>query len=252
MRATAETSAEGTRALSRMVNYLVGPRAEMTNARWFPAPLALLALMHLPVAPAPARQAPGYAEITQPSPGSPVEGIVTIRGSANHPSFASYDLSFAYAQDTTGTWFPIGSPATVPVVDGALGLWDTTPISPGRYILRLRVFLSTGAVLESQVRDLPVGLPVPVASAGPASPTSQLAIATSTPIPAREASPQQQPPQARNPVRAALGIGGAMAAAGLLLFGAFVGLQRALSVWLGGLRMRRVLRAPNRSRLQRR
>ena len=203
--------------------------------------------MHLPVAPALARQAPGYAEITQPSPGSPVQGIVTILGSANHPSFASYDLAFAFADDSTGTWFGIGSPATTPVVDGPLGLWDTTQISPGRYVLRLRVNLSTGAVLESQVSDVHIGLPATVPSAAPKSPTPERASATSTSVPSPLTS-SQAPSPARDPVGAALAIGAGMAAGGLVLFGAFVGLQRALSVWLGGLRMRRVLRAPRRSR----
>jgi len=222
----------------------------MTKVRWFSAPLALLVLIHLPAAPGPARQAPGYAEITQPSPGSPVEGIVTIQGSANHPSFTSYDLAFAFADDPTGTWFSIGSAATAAVVDGPLGLWDTTGISPGRYVLRLRVFLSTGAVLESQVRDIGLGLPAPALSAAPLSPTPERALSTSTPVPAPTASPQTASPT-RDPVGAALTIGAGMAAAGLLLFGAFIGLQRALAVWLGGLRMRRVLHAPRRSRVQR-
>lgn len=209
--------------------------------------LALLILAPLSGLPAPPRQAPGYAEITQPVPGSVLEGIVTLRGSANHPSFTSYDLAFTYANDTTGTWFIIGSPATTPVVDGPLGLWDTSTVSPGIYVLRLRVYLSTGAVFESQVRDLRIGLPAPKTSAASPSATPRQVAPTATPLPAMVVTaPAPAPPT--NPAFSALTIGASMAAGGLVLFLAFVALRRSLGVWLGGLRMRRVLRGPQRTR----
>jgi len=209
--------------------------------------LALVVLAPLSGLQAPPRQAPGYAEITQPVPGSVLEGIVTLRGSANHPSFTSYDLAFTYANDTTGTWFAIGSPSTTPVVDGPLGLWDTSTVSPGVYVLRLRVFLSTGAVFESQVRDLRIGLPAPETSAtSPSAAPGQVA-PTATAVPALVVT-APAPATPANPAIAALTIGASMAAGGLLLFAAFVALRRSLGVWLGGLRMRRVLRGPQRTR----
>ena len=230
----------------RVVNYPVGFHPAMSRLHWFPLSFAVALLAYPSAASAPLRQAPGYAEITVPEAGSSVQGIVTIRGSANHPSFASYDVAFAYPEDPTGTWFAVGPSVTSPVIDGALGLWDTSQISPGRYVLRLRVVLSTGAVLESQVRDLRIGLPPAASSAAPASPTPALHPATATPSPL-VVSPAE-PSAPGNPVGAALAIGGAMAAGGLLLFGGYITLQHALAVWLGGLRMRRVLRGPHRPR----
>jgi hypothetical protein len=209
--------------------------------------LALLVLAPLSGLRAPPRQAPGYAEITQPVPGSVLEGIVTLRGSANHPSFTSYDLAFTYGDDTTGTWFTIGSPSTTPVVDGPLGLWDTSTVSPGIYVLRLRVFLSTGAVFDSQVRDLRIGLPAPETSAASPSATPGQVTPTPSALPAMVVAPPA-PPTPANPAFAALTIGASMAAGGLLLFGAFIALRRSLGIWLGGLRMRRVLRGPQRTR----
>ena len=230
----------------RVVNYPVGFDPPMSRLHWVPVSLAFVLLaVPLPAA-APLRQAPGYAEITVPEPGSSVQGIVTVRGSANHPSFASYDLAFSYPEDSTGTWFAIGPSVTSPVVDGALGLWDTSQISPGRYVLRLRVLLSTGAVLEAQVRDVRLGLPPSASSAAPASPTPALGPATATPPPL-VVSPAE-PTTPGHPVGAALIIGGVMAAGGLLLFGGYNTLQHALAVWLGGLRMRRVLRGPRSPR----
>jgi hypothetical protein len=218
----------------------------MPRLNWFPFSLAALMLALPQPAAAPPRQAPGYAEITVPEPGSSVHGIVTVHGSANHPSFASYDLAFSYSEDATGTWFAIGPSVTSPVVDGALGLWDTSQISPGRYMLRLRVLLSTGAVLEAQVRDVRLGLPPAASSAAPATPTPALGPATATPPPI-VVSPGE-PSTPGHPVRTALVIGGVMAAGGLLLFGGYITLQQALAVWLGGLRMRRVLRGPRSPR----
>ena len=218
----------------------------MSRLRWFPVSLALVMLALPRPASAPPRQAPGYAEITAPEPGSSIHGIVTVRGSANHPSFASYDLAFSYSEDATGTWFAIGPSVTSPVVDGALGLWDTSQISPGRYVLRLRVLLLTGAVLEAQVRDLRLGLPPAASSAAPATPTPALGPATATPPPLVVSPAEASTPG--NPVGEALIIGGVMAAGGLVLFGGYITLQHALAVWLGGLRMRRVLRGPRSPR----
>jgi hypothetical protein len=214
----------------------------MSRLHWFPVSLAVVMLALPQPASAPPRQAPGYAEITAPEPGSSVRGIVTLHGSANHPSFASYDLAFSYSEDETGTWFAIGPSVTSPVIDGALGLWDTSQISPGLYVLRLRVLLSTGAVLEAQVRDVRLGLPPSASSAVPATPTPVIGPATATPPPLVVSPAEASTPG--NPVGAALVIGGVMAAGGLLLFGGYIKLQQALAVWLGGLRMRRVLRGP--------
>lgn len=110
------------------------------------ATLLLLALWALPAANA-AAQAPGFAEITRPVSGDAVSGVVTLEGTANHPSFDHFDLAFAYETDPTGTWFPIVEEDRSRVVEGRLAVWDTTGITDGQYMLRLRVWPAEGEPL---------------------------------------------------------------------------------------------------------
>lgn len=219
----------------------------MTATRRLCAFLILAWLLAASMQAAEARQAPGYSEITAPAPGSAVQGIVTIRGSANHPSFLAYDLAFAYGNDPTETWFPLGATVESPVQEEVLGLWDTSRVSPGLYVLRLRVFLSTGAVLESQVRGLSIGIPTALPAPGVPTPTPAPVVPTVA-LPPLAPLPAEVQPAAGDPIASALTIGGAMAAGGLVLLSLYLALQRALAVWLGGLRMRRVLRGPHRPR----
>src|SRR5512141_1031538 len=88
--------------------------------------------------------------ITSPAPGDVLRGQVNIIGSTNAPDFVSAELDFAYASDATGTWFPIQA-LSQPVFDSPLYTWDTTTITDGNYILRLRIFLGDGSVQEVTV-----------------------------------------------------------------------------------------------------
>ena len=191
-------------------------------------------------------QAPGYAEITSPASGQAVQGLIPIEGSADHPSFVRYDLAFAEDPNPTDTWFPIGDPVATRARQATLALWDTSDITPGVYRLRLRVFLEGGAVLEDSVGGLRLGLPAAAPVSTGAVPTGT---ATSTPAPTATLLP---PPgltaEPGDPVVAALGIGGLMAAALLLLLAAYLPLRRGLALWAGNLRMRRVLRQDSRRR----
>ena len=88
--------------------------------------------------------------ITSPAAGDVLRGQVNIIGSTNAPNFVSAELDFAYAADATGTWFPIQT-LSQPVFDSPLYTWDTTSITDGDYILRLRVFLADGSSQEVTV-----------------------------------------------------------------------------------------------------
>jgi len=103
-----------------------------------------------------ALQVPGFAELTSPQPGQVVSGLVTLSGTADHPAFNRYELSFAYVEDTTDTWFSIGEPVDTRVIDGRLALWDTSAITDGDYSLRLRVWLQDGRSLEAVVPGIRV------------------------------------------------------------------------------------------------
>lgn len=111
--------------------------------------------------------------ITSPAPGEAVRGQLNIIGSTNAPDFVSAQLDFSYESAEAGTWFPLQA-LSQSVFDSPLYTWDTTMITDGDYILRLRVFLADGSFQEVTV---PITLQNDVA---PATPTP---MPTSTPDP---------------------------------------------------------------------
>lgn len=134
-------------------------------------------------------QAPGYADLTQPPQGGALVGLVTIEGSAAHPSFNSYDLMFALDPNPTDTWFPISENVQTSVSRGRLGIWDTTGVTDGTYQLRLRVWLQNGTSFEvintglriRNVLSIETATPAPVAEI--AVPTPLLPTSTPRPTP---------------------------------------------------------------------
>jgi hypothetical protein len=125
-----------------------------------------------------ALQVPGFAELTSPQPGEVVTGLVTLRGTADHPAFNRFEVQFAYADDETDTWFSIGEPVDTPVIDGRLALWDTAGITDGDYTLRLLVWLQDGRSLEAQVPGVRVRNYTVVPTAAPAEAGGALPAAT--------------------------------------------------------------------------
>jgi hypothetical protein len=88
--------------------------------------------------------------ITSPVTGEVLRGTVTITGTTEIPNFFSAQLDFAYASNPTGTWFAIQT-LSQPVTDSTITTWDTTSISDGDYILRLRVNLLDNTFQEITV-----------------------------------------------------------------------------------------------------
>ena len=175
------------------------------------------------------------AAITSPAPGDVLRGQVNIVGSTNAPDFISAQLDFSYASDTTGTWFPLQTLSQA-VFDSPLYTWDTTAISDGDYILRLRVIVADGSFQEVTVPvtlqndSLPV-TPTMEPTATPEEaifliPTPFLLAASPTPTDVPRPTPTLLPP---NPVsldsntillslgRGALVILGVFALAGLIV-----------------------------------
>lgn len=197
-----------------------------------------------------AKQVPGYAEIASPAQGQSVAGVVTIRGTADHPAFSAYALSFAFDPNPTGTWFPITEEIAIPVDDGRLAIWDTSGISPGVYQLRLTVTLEDGKELISTVGGLRLG----TSAASPA--VTETAIlpgqrSTATPVMSAAANlpagplPAEQPATSQGPTPAAtlldvLRIGGGTGAGLLVLFGIYAALRPRLRVYLASLQNRRL------------
>jgi hypothetical protein len=121
--------------------------------------------------------------ITSPRDRASVRGLVPIEGSATHPQFQKYEIHYGPEPNPGDQWTPIqGSPFTVPVVQGRLGLWDTTIIPDGVYSLRLRVVRLDGNYEEYFVRGIQVSNTVPTDTPTPeATPTA--AAPTETPAP---------------------------------------------------------------------
>jgi hypothetical protein len=172
--------------------------------------------------------------ITSPAPEEVLRGEVSISGRVDLPGFVSARLEFAYAANPTDTWFTIQT-FSQPVPESTLATWDTTRITDGSYILRLRVAFEDGTAQEATVpvqigNDLlPTATPEPTSTPLPDSvflPTPFLLAASPTPTELPRPTPTPLPP---NPValegpqvvtslgRGALVILGLFALAGLLL-----------------------------------
>jgi hypothetical protein len=173
--------------------------------------------------------------ITSPAADEVLRGQVTITGSVNVPSFLSAQLDFAYASNPTDTWFSIQA-FSQPPSDSTLAGWDTTSITDGDYILRLRVNLQDGTVQEVTVpvkigNDVPPTTQTPQPTATPEAetvliPTPFLIAASPTPTDLPRPTPTALP---KNPVslgqnqiymslsRGALVILGLFALAGLVV-----------------------------------
>lgn len=191
--------------------------------------LRILLLLTLPLLLA---QAPAIA-ITSPAPGAALHGEVTITGTTDVPGFASSQLDFSYASNPADTWFTLQTSAQ-PVTDSALALWDTTLITDGDYILRLRVFLTDGALQEVTVpvrvqNDAPIPTPSPLVTSTPGRldaqlPTPFLIAASPTPTSTPRATPTPLPTNPASLNQTAIFSGLGRGALVILALFAFVGL----------------------------
>jgi uncharacterized protein YggE len=96
--------------------------------------------------------------ITSPAAGSVARGEVPILGTATIGGFQRYELYYkpALAADDTYTFFDEGVNV---VINGQLGIWDTTNLAPGDYTLRLRVVQNDGNYAEFFAQNISVNPP---------------------------------------------------------------------------------------------
>jgi len=108
------------------------------------------------------------AIVTSPRDGAQLTGAVQISGTATDPKFDHYELAWAL-QSAPDNWQLI---ATVQnqVTNGSLGVWDTAPLQPGVYLLRLRVVREGDRVVEAIVRDLSINQSTPTPAPSPTAP----------------------------------------------------------------------------------
>ena len=168
--------------------------------------------------------------VNTPRQGEALQGVVTVKGTSDMTGFLSSEIAFAYAGDPTGTWFLIAA-SSQPVEDGTLATWDTTTITDGDYVLRLRVYLTDGTNLDVTVANLRVRNYTPVETPTPAPTALQATLVLTatpmaTPFPTPTALPRN--PAALTPADISTSIvwGGLAAVLLLLVLGVYLWLRR--------------------------
>jgi hypothetical protein len=172
--------------------------------------------------------------IISPATGDIISGEVTITGTTDVFGFASSQLDFAYASDSTDTWFALQS-SSQPVVDSPITTWDTSLITDGDYILRLRVTLDDNtfedAIVQVKVQnDAPIQAPASIVSSTPDQlsaqiPTAFLVASSPTPTPTLRPTPTPLPTNAVSLNQASIytSLGrGALVILGLFLFAGLI------------------------------
>ncbi len=119
--------------------------------------------------------------ISSPAPNETLRGQVNIIGSTDLPNFVSAQLDFSYASSAVETWFPLQT-LSQPVFDSPLYTWDTTAISDGSYILRLRVFTAEGSAQEVTIPIVVQNDTVPIPTATPTAAPDEVTVLIPTPF----------------------------------------------------------------------
>lgn len=188
-------------------------------------------------------QAPGYAEILEPGGGEAIYGVFTITGSASHPSFQAYQLSFALSEDPTETWFLLGEPQSNPVVEGGIGLWDTTGITDGDYRLRLEVFLDNDQSIVAVVEGVRVRNQSTIETATTAPIAAQITATPPPPTKTPRPTPLAPiPTEGSTLIRRAFFAGGILGILVLGGLGVYLFIRRRTQERWGMLQMRQFLR----------
>jgi PKD repeat protein len=107
--------------------------------------------------------------ILSPIPGNVVAGNIQVLGAAIHPQFLQYQLEFGPDPNPGNLWYPATGIVQSPILNGLLGIWNTTSVQDGIYQLRLRVTLRDGSNLATVVNNIRVQnqAPTPVPSNTP-------------------------------------------------------------------------------------
>lgn len=150
------------------------------------------------------------AAVLSPQPGQALQGSVPVEVGLAGPGYQSVEVSFAYANNPTGVWFPIyqGNLPADPAADPAalqapITEWDTSAISDGAYTLRVVFILADGNRQTVDVSGLRVRnytpietdtpTPVPTTAVPPtpdqAATQTASALASATPVPPPGATP---------------------------------------------------------------
>ena len=81
---------------------------------------------------------PGQLEWLDPETGDVISGSYTLKANVNLQDMAFYNWAFASVTDQEN-WQTL-SAGNLPVIEGDLGLWATSQVANGDYVLRLTVY----------------------------------------------------------------------------------------------------------------
>ncbi len=87
------------------------------------------------------------AIITEPYEETYVKGTIDIVGTANDTNFKNYTIEW---KNSTSSWMKIND-SIVPVSDGTLGIWNTTNLEDGSYIIRSTVIDNASNLNETKI-----------------------------------------------------------------------------------------------------
>ncbi len=112
------------------------------------------------------------AQIISPQPGQALQGNFPVVVDTTVQKFQSVELTFAYANNPTESWFLIYQ-GIQPISNGPLVAWDTSLITDGDYDLRLVVTFLDGSRQTVEVKGVRVRnyTPVETDTPQPAVPT---------------------------------------------------------------------------------
>lgn len=136
-------------------------------------------------------------EITSPSPGTPLQGTIPIDGNTLVEGFISWEITFGYANDLSGTWFLI-TEGDEQITHTELTQWDTTTITDGDYNLRLTIHIEGGRREHYIVNDLRVRNYSPIETVTP-TPTLTPTPYTQSPRPSLTPTSTIQPTETSLP-----------------------------------------------------
>jgi hypothetical protein len=142
---------------------------------WLVSSSAPLSASSAPIAP-PVLQGGSRLEIASPLPNSEVRGTIQIIGTAIDTSFRYYELHWAPDPPVGDLWTPVQDPVSQQVQDGVLGIWDTTVVPDGLYLIRLRLVRNDDLTLKVEIR-------VQVSNATPTPRPTQTPLPSPTPLP---------------------------------------------------------------------
>jgi hypothetical protein len=139
----------------------------------------------------PDQQGQDIAQITSPTEGQAISGLVTVTGTADQVQFDRWELAYGTDPNPNDTWQPFAS-GKAPVLNGTIGTWNTAVIPDGTYMLRLRAVRKDSNFSEMIVRGLQVSNSGPVGTPTSIPPASTFPAEQPTFSPAELAQPTKQ------------------------------------------------------------